>query len=152
MVDSQVDNVTSGVLGGGVARVVNGEDVVAEATSQENPVTAVVDVGDQTVTSREAVAHLSVGGVLLAHVGGVAELVNTAPVDGAAVGVATVGLQPGVQGTRVLGAAAVVEVHGDGGHGAASRADGLTAGAELVAAPSTVALLPEDITGDYKNK
>jgi hypothetical protein len=40
----------------------------------------------------------------------------------------------------------VVQVHGNRGHGTTSRTDGLTAGTELVSAPSTVTLLPQDVT------
>jgi hypothetical protein len=100
------------------------------------------------MAGRQAVAHLSVGRVLFAHVGGVSELVDTSPVDATAIGVAAVGLEPGVKGARVLSASSVVQVHGDRGHGTAGRANGLGAGAELVAAPAGVALLPEYIAGD----
>jgi hypothetical protein len=141
VVDGEVNNVTVLVSSGGISRVIDVENIVAGASSEKHPVSTIVHIRDKTVASRKSVADLRLGRALLAHVLGVAKGIDGSPVNQAATGVSAILGQPGVKRTRIFAGALGSKNHSNRAHGAASRANGFTAGSKLLAAPLAIALL-----------
>jgi len=131
------------VLVGAGGRIVSVVDVVASAASGKNVVTTVVDIEDDTVTSLETAAGSAIVNRLDALEAETADTVGSSPHDVATISITTVVLEPAVHLGGIATPATIGTVHGNRGHGTASTADGVTASAELVAAPLGIALSPD---------
>ena len=109
---------------------------------------AVVDVKDDVLVLVEVAGSATAATVRAGE--GQAELGNGSPDEEVAARVAAVADEPGVQVARVSGRSVRlesvgVEDHGNARHRAAGTANRVGARAELVAAPSAIALLEERV-------
>lgn len=126
-----------------VSRIIDVEDVVSSISSQENPVTATVDVGDNAMTTIKTVYELLHSRDLLSTVHET-ELVHSTPDDQVALSVASVSGEPVVEGSGVVSFAAAVQVHRDGAHGTSDLADRGSRSSDAVSTPAAIALLVQD--------
>jgi hypothetical protein len=140
-VHSLAQDITHLVGGARKSGVVHSEDSVAQAGSQQDPVASAVDVGDDAVSLGQARADGRLRGGFHRLVLGVSQGIDGTPVDVASVGVATMLLEPGVQSGWVVVAATSSNDHGHRAHSTACGANGLRAGAKLLARPAGIALL-----------
>ena len=147
VVDASLADLTEAVGSACEAGVVN-EVAGARNTGHKNPVATVVDVEDDSSALSEVVLDV-VGVVCLANEAET-EGVDGTPDEEVALNIAAIVSEEGVQSLGGgLGTSnrptTVSNNHGNGGHEAASLADGLSTGSELVGAPTGVTLLVEGI-------
>lgn len=92
MVDGFLDNFAHGVSAALESRIVNVENTSTSASSDQDPVVSVHDVGNDTMASLDTRADLGLRGTLNGNEGSLAEAVDGTPHDIATSSIAAVGL------------------------------------------------------------
>jgi len=142
MIDNESDNLIVSEAGTTASRIVNVVVAITVAAGDEDVVTTIVHIGDDTVALIDRPADSVISGVLETVEVSEAEVIRLGPVDEAAACIATVVTEVGVESARVATIATIGHEHRDGGDGATSSANGVRASTQLIIAPGGTALSP----------
>jgi hypothetical protein len=78
-IDSLLRDLPDPIGGTIVTWIIDSEDPTPLTASQQNPVTAIVDISDDSMTLRETIADFTLGGDLHATIGGDTKGINFSP-------------------------------------------------------------------------